>query len=39
VFKVRQKNYQEKFEAYDGMCEECYLVEIDELDYEDEEDY
>jgi NMD protein affecting ribosome stability and mRNA decay len=28
---------QEEYEAYDGMCEECYLIEIDELDYEDEE--
>jgi hypothetical protein len=26
-------------EKYDNMCEECYQIEIDELDYEDEEGY
>jgi NMD protein affecting ribosome stability and mRNA decay len=31
-----QKITQEEYEMYDGMCEECYLIEIDELDYEDE---
>jgi len=28
---------REEFEAYDGMCEECYLIEVDELNYEDED--
>ena len=28
---------REEYKAYNGMCEECYLIEIDELDYEDEE--
>ena len=32
-----RKITREEFEAYDGMREECYLIEIDELDYEDEE--
>ena len=27
---------QEEHETYDGMCSECYEIEIDELDYEDE---
>ncbi|MEM2143931.1 MAG: hypothetical protein QW279_01100 [Candidatus Jordarchaeaceae archaeon] len=27
---------EDEYETYDGMCEECYLIEIDELDYEDE---
>lgn len=27
---------EEEHEAYDGMCEECYQIEMDELDYEDE---
>jgi len=26
---------KEEYETYDGMCEECYEIEIDELDYED----
>jgi hypothetical protein len=30
-----RKITREEFEAYDGMCKEFYLVEIDELDYED----
>jgi NMD protein affecting ribosome stability and mRNA decay len=34
-----RKITREGFEAYEGMCEECYLIEIDELDYEDEEGY
>jgi hypothetical protein len=25
-------------EKYDNMCEECYLIEIDELDYDVDED-
>jgi NMD protein affecting ribosome stability and mRNA decay len=28
---------QEEYETYDGMCPECYEIEIDELDYEDED--
>ena len=28
---------QEDYETYDGMCLECYEIEIDELDYEDED--
>jgi len=27
---------KEEYETYDGMCEECYVIEIDELDYENE---
>jgi len=27
---------EEECETYDGMCEECYEIEIDELDYEDD---
>lgn len=27
---------REEYETYDGLCQECYEVEIDELDYEDE---
>jgi len=27
---------KEEYETYDGLCEECYQVEIDELDYEDD---
>jgi len=29
-----RKITQEEYETYDGMCEECYEIEIDELDYE-----
>jgi NMD protein affecting ribosome stability and mRNA decay len=25
---------REDYEQYDGMCMECYEIEIDELDYE-----
>ena len=28
---------QEEYETYDGMCPECHEIEIDELDYEDED--
>jgi len=31
-----RKISKEEYEAYDGLCEECYQIEIDELDYEDE---
>jgi NMD protein affecting ribosome stability and mRNA decay len=27
---------QEEYETYDGMCQDCYEIEIDELDYEDD---
>ena len=27
---------KEEYETYDGLCEECHEIEIDELDYEDE---
>jgi NMD protein affecting ribosome stability and mRNA decay len=30
-----RKVTKEEYETYDGMCEECYEIEIDELDYED----
>ncbi|MEM2974842.1 MAG: hypothetical protein QW821_00255 [Candidatus Bathyarchaeia archaeon] len=26
---------EEEYEIYDGLCEKCYEIEIDELDYED----
>jgi Zn finger protein HypA/HybF involved in hydrogenase expression len=26
----------EEYELYDGLCEECCEIEIDELDYEDD---
>jgi len=29
-----RKITKEEYEAYSGMCEECYEIEIDELDYE-----
>lgn len=32
--KITRKEY----EAYDGLCEECYLIEVDELDYDIDED-
>jgi len=28
---------KEEYEAYSGMCEECHEIEIDELDYEDDD--
>jgi len=31
-----RKISKEEYEAYDGLYEECYQIEIDELDYEDE---
>ena len=31
-----RKLTKEEYETYDGMCQECYEMEIDELDYEDE---
>ena len=31
-----RKITQEQHEKYDGICEECYEIEIDELDYEDD---
>jgi DNA-directed RNA polymerase subunit RPC12/RpoP len=30
-----RKITEEEFETFDGLCEECHEVEIDELDYED----
>ncbi|MBS7608772.1 MAG: hypothetical protein QW734_02640 [Candidatus Bathyarchaeia archaeon] len=27
---------REEYEMFDGMCQECYEIEIDEMDYEDE---
>jgi NMD protein affecting ribosome stability and mRNA decay len=32
-----RKIKREEYEAYDGLCEECYQIEIDELDYENDE--
>ncbi|MDI6905006.1 MAG: hypothetical protein QMD13_05915 [Candidatus Bathyarchaeia archaeon] len=29
-----QRISREEYETYDGLCEECYIIEIDELDYE-----
>ena len=29
-----RKITKEEYETYDGLCEECYEIEIDELDYE-----
>ena len=26
---------KEEYEMHDGMCQECYEMEIDDLDYED----
>jgi hypothetical protein len=31
-----RKLSKEAYETYDGLCEECYEVEIDELDYEED---
>jgi NMD protein affecting ribosome stability and mRNA decay len=31
-----RKIMREDYDTYSGMCEECYEIEIDELDYEDE---
>jgi NMD protein affecting ribosome stability and mRNA decay len=31
-----RRTTEEEYKTYDGMCEDCYLIEIDELDYEDE---
>jgi UDP:flavonoid glycosyltransferase YjiC (YdhE family) len=28
---------EEEYEAYEGLCEECHEIEIDELDYEDDD--
>ena len=28
---------REEYETYDRMCPECYEIEMDELDYEDED--
>jgi len=25
---------EEEYETYDGICEECHEIEVDELDYE-----
>ena len=27
---------KDEYTTYDGLCAECYEIEIDELDYEDE---
>jgi NMD protein affecting ribosome stability and mRNA decay len=32
-----RKITKEDYETYSGMCQECYEIEIDELDYEDDE--
>jgi len=31
-----RKITKEEYETYDGLCEECYEIEVDELDYEDD---
>lgn len=28
--------FREEYETYDGLCQECYELEITELDFEDE---
>jgi hypothetical protein len=32
-----EKITEEEYEAYEGLCEECHEIEIDELDYEDDD--
>ena len=32
-----RKLAKEEYDSYDGMCQECYEIEIDELDCEDDE--
>lgn len=32
-----RKITEEEYEKYDGLCEECYEIEIDESDYESED--
>lgn len=27
---------KEEYETYDGLCQECFEIEIDEMDYEDD---
>jgi NMD protein affecting ribosome stability and mRNA decay len=29
-----RKSTKREFELYDGLCEDCYAIEIDELDFE-----
>ncbi len=31
-----RKITKEEYETFDGLCQECYEIEIDELDYEDD---
>jgi NMD protein affecting ribosome stability and mRNA decay len=31
-----RKISREEYETYDGMCQECFEIEIDEMDYEDD---
>jgi len=31
-----RKITEEEYKAYEGLCEECHEIEIDELDYEDD---
>lgn len=31
-----KKITQEVYETYDGICEDCYEIELDELDFEDD---
>jgi len=33
--RCSRKITEEEYETYNGLCEECYEIEIDELDYED----
>jgi len=32
-----RKIKEEEYETYNGLCEECYETEVDELDYEDDD--
>ena len=32
-----RKLTKEEYDTYDGMCQECYEIELDELDCEDDE--
>ncbi|MDH7476771.1 MAG: hypothetical protein QHH17_00100 [Candidatus Bathyarchaeota archaeon] len=32
-----RKITKEEYETFDGLCQECYEIEIADMDYEDEE--
>jgi len=35
MHEVWPKITKEEYETYSGLCQECYEIEIDELDFED----